>query len=89
MERERKVDLSRLSPEEVDSIGVQIGNKVRGICDEAATKVNTILSIYGMSAKIAIAFEELPKELEKAMKVKKKRTRKPKQANLRVEEVKG
>ena len=62
--RERKVDVNKLSTEEADQLGVQIGDKVRGICDEAALKINQILGVYGMSAKIAIAFETVPEALQ-------------------------
>lgn len=81
--RERKVDVNSLPAEQVDVLSQQIGDKVRSICDEAAEKVNAILSIYGMSAKIAIAFNELPKSMQKNFKTPKKRGRKPKQANLK------
>lgn len=54
-DRERKVDVENMSIEQVDQLSVQIGEKVRGICDEAADKINAILAIYGMSAKIQIA----------------------------------
>lgn len=81
-ERVRKVDVSKMNPEEVDRLSVQIGAKVREICDEAARKANAILAIYGMKAKIAIAFNELPKEMEGKLEAPKKRGRKPKQNNL-------
>lgn len=82
-DRERKVDLSKLDAAQVDILGEQIGAKVREICDEAAAKVNAIMNIYGASAKIAIAFEGLPKQAEKKPKSPAKRGRKPKQNNLK------
>lgn len=82
-ERVRKVDVTKMSPVEVDNLSVQIGSKVREICDEASLKVNAILAVYGMKAKIAIAFNELPKEFEKSFEAPKKRGRKPKQNNLK------
>lgn len=82
-ERVRKVDVSKMTPEEVDRLSVQIGAKVREICDEASAKANAILGIYGMKAKIAIAFNEIPKEMEKSFEAPKKRGRKPKQNNLK------
>jgi len=30
---------------------VQIGSKVRDLCDEAAAKINAVLAVYGMKAK--------------------------------------
>jgi len=58
---------------------VQIGSKVRDLCDEAAAKINAVLAVYGMKAKIAIAFNEIPKEFTKSFEAPKKRGRKPKQ----------
>ena len=77
-ERERKVDVNKLTMEEADNLSAQIGEKVREICDEAAAKVNAILKIYGMSAKIAIAFDELPENMANNIGLPKKRGRKPK-----------
>lgn len=82
-DRERKLDISKMSAEQVDNLSEQIGEKVRQICDEAAVKVNAILNIYGASAKIAIAFEGLPEKKTKKPKASTKKGRKPKQANLK------
>ncbi len=82
-DRARKVDVSKMSPEEVDNLSIQIGSKVRDICDEAANKANAILEIYGMKAKIAISFNDIPKQMENKFEAPKKRGRKPKQNNLK------
>lgn len=58
-DRERKIDVSSLDPEQVAHLSVQIGDRVREICDTAAKQINTILKIYGMSAQIAIVINEL------------------------------
>jgi hypothetical protein len=88
-ERVRKVDVTKMTPEEVDRLSVQIGSKVRQICDEAANKINAILDIYGMKkAKIAISFGDLEEVKEQVAPAPKKRGRKPKQNNLK-EEVKA
>ena len=68
-ERERKVDITKMSREQVDSISQQIGDKVREICDEAVLKANKILNIYGMSAKMQIVIDH--PELAKAPPVQK------------------
>ena len=75
IDRERKVDVSTMSQEQVDQLSLQIGDKVRQMCDETATRINTLLNIYGMHAKIAISFDTLPKEFESMMD-KPKKTRK-------------
>lgn len=82
-ERVRKVDVSKMSAEQVDQLSVQIGSKVRDLCDEAAAKINAVLAVYGMKAKIAIAFNELPKEFVKNFEAPKKPGRKPKKNNLK------
>lgn len=82
--RERKVDVNALTPEQVDALAPQIGSKMTEICEEAAVKANRILSIYGMSCKIAIAFDQLPDSMQQLAPQKKKRTRKPKTNNLKV-----
>lgn len=56
-ERERKVDISKMSQEQVESISQQVGDKVRQICDEACEKANKILNIYGMNAKMQIVID--------------------------------
>lgn len=83
IDRERKVDVSKMKQADVDNLSVQIGAKVTEITEEAAAKINAMLSIYGMSAKIGIVFNELPVKMEKAMKPASKRTRKTKQDNLK------
>lgn len=72
-DRERKVDVKALSSEQADQLSEQIGTKVREICDEAAGRINSILAIYGMSAKLQIAIGA----------EKKKAGRKSKQNNLK------
>jgi len=51
----RSIDINALSTEQAEILSEQIGAKCREIIDEAANKVNAILNIYGMSAKIACA----------------------------------
>jgi hypothetical protein len=58
-DRKRSIDINKLTIEQVDELGAQIGAKATEICEEAAVKLNRILNIYGMNAKIAIAFEPL------------------------------
>jgi hypothetical protein len=64
-ERRRKVDVEKLSIDEADQLSEQIGTRTREICDDAANKINAILNIYGLQAKIAIAIEPLCKQEDK------------------------
>lgn len=72
-DRERKISIDNMSQNEVDNLSAQVGDKMREICEEAAKRANSILNIYGMSAKIAIAFEELPEAIEKSLKLQGKK----------------
>lgn len=77
--KDKKIfNINKLSPKEADDLSIQIGSEVREICDKAAVEVNSILSLYGMSAKISIVFDELSKE--KSEKSNKK-SGKPKRAS--------
>lgn len=81
-DRVRKVDIDSMPADQVDSLSQQIGEKVRSITDEAAAKVNSILNIYGMSAKIAIKFDKLPKAMANKTKTPRKSSKRVKQDNL-------
>ncbi len=82
-DRERKVDVNQMVPEAVEVLSKQIGEKIRSITDEAAEKVNAILKIYGMSAKMAISFDGLTDDTKKKTKTPKKRSKKATQDNLK------
>ncbi len=84
-ERERKVDVNSMSPEEVEVLIAQLGERLRQICDDAAQKANSMLNIYGMNAKIAIAFDTLPTAMEKMVEKPKKRRTRSKKSNLNKE----
>lgn len=85
-DRERKVDLNKMSVEEVDVLSVQLGAKMKAICDEAVAKANAILNIYGASAKMQIEISELDQKMVEKMSPAPK-TRKPrKRTNLKKEQ---
>jgi len=81
-DRERRLDLNQMTNEQVEQISLQVGTKVRDICDDAASKINAILGIYGASAKIAIKFDKLPNNVKQGMKRPRGRPRKSKADNL-------
>lgn len=74
-QRERKVDVEKLTNEQTDELSTQIGQKVREQVDETVNKINTLLKVYGMEAKMQIVLGKIG-ELDK---IPKKRGRKPKQ----------
>ncbi len=56
--RVRKVDIDKLSEEELKALEERIGKKITGITDDAVEKANQILSIYGLRAKMQIVIEQ-------------------------------
>lgn len=72
-----------MKKEDVDNLSIQIGDKCREICDEAAAKINSILSIYGMSGKIAFQIEQLPDKTKTKPRAHTKRAKKAEQVNLK------
>lgn len=82
-DRERKLDVNKLSPEQVENLSVQIGDKVRSICDETTDKLNMLLKIYGLSAKIAIVFNDLDGNEVSRYTKKTRKKRKTKRNNLK------
>lgn len=57
--RVRKVDTSKLSPEAAESIAQQINVKVVETGDRIIAELNNFLKIYGLTAKVQVALEEL------------------------------
>ena len=57
LQRERKLDINKLSPEQVDVVSKQIGEKIKQICDKASEEANRLLNVYGMQAKMQIFIE--------------------------------
>lgn len=72
IKRERSVDTGKMSTGQIDELSLQIGDKLREICDEAVEKANKFLKIYGMSSKMQIVIDH--KDLAKTG-IKKKRGR--------------
>ena len=62
--RERKLDINNMPPEQVDAISKQLGDRIREICDKAVEEANRLLNVYGMSAKMQIVIDhpDLKKE---------------------------
>jgi hypothetical protein len=57
MERERKVDVSGLSEEQLQSLMEQIGLKLVDMTSATVEKANKMLAVYGLKAKMQIALE--------------------------------
>lgn len=83
IDRERKVDVEKLTPEQADSLSVQLGEKIKEINDKTITEINRYLIVYGMEAKSQIVIGKLGEFDEKVEIPKKlKKPRKKKEANL-------
>lgn len=54
-DRKRKVDVEKI--DNVDEVSEKITEKITNITDEAVNKVNKLLNIYGMEAKMQIAID--------------------------------
>lgn len=57
LQRERKLDITKLPPEQVDIISEQLGGRIREICDKACDDANRLLNVYGMQAKMQIVID--------------------------------
>jgi len=71
-DRERKIDIEKLTFEQADALSAQIGKEIARIMDEANIKCNSILNIYGMQTKIGY----------KITKINEKRTKRTKSKDL-------
>lgn len=80
IDRERKVDVEKLTPEQAGALSVQIGEKIKEINDKTVAEINRYLNIYGMEAKSQIVIAKLGEFDEKPKKTSK--ARKKKEANL-------
>lgn len=69
-DRERKVDIKSLTPEQADALSAQIGKEIARIMDEANLKCNALLNIYGMQTQIGYKIVELGTKLKKPRKSK-------------------
>jgi hypothetical protein len=80
--RKRSFNIDKLTPEEADRIGADLGDKVRELVDQACEKANKLLNIYGMKVQMQFVIKGIDEELSKTVpdEAKKKRGR-PKKAS--------
>lgn len=69
-QRERKIDINNLTPEQADALSAQIGKEIAKIMDEANLKCNKLLNIYGMQTQIGYKIVKLGTKIRKKKKVK-------------------
>jgi hypothetical protein len=79
-DRERKVDLSKMSKEQVDNISAQLGERIRQICDKAVEEANRLCAVYGLRTKMQIVIDSPALKKEPLPGAKPPRARKAKKA---------
>jgi len=57
--RKKRLNINDLTIEQADELSGEIGSKINAITDKAINKINTLLSKYGMIAKVAVVLEPL------------------------------
>jgi hypothetical protein len=74
IDRERHVDITTLSNEDLESLIKQISDKITNMVDETCDRANRLLHIYGMETKMQIIIQEKgkgkPQKLKKSKKTK-------------------
>ena len=64
--RERKVDLSKITPEQEEQISKVLTAKLSEILETAGKQANAILNAYGMEVQIAYKLKKQPKSKKKS-----------------------
>ncbi len=62
--RKRSVDLKKLSAEQADSLGKQVGDEIAKIMDEANNQCNKMLNIYGLQTQIGYQIVQVPEKTD-------------------------
>lgn len=75
-QRERKVDVEKLSIEQADILSQQIGKEIARIMDEANIKCNQILNIYGLQTQIGYQIKPLNEKTEEKPKKRGRKSKK-------------
>lgn len=69
--RKRKIDVNKMTPEQVKRLEKQISDEITSIMDEANTKCNKILNIYGLQTYIEWGITPLDEKITKKKTTKK------------------
>lgn len=71
-DRIRKIDVNQMTIEQADALRGQIAKEMARIMDEANTKCNEMLNIYGMQTKINYQIVQMAENTEKKPKTVKR-----------------
>lgn len=66
--RKRKIDVEKMTNEQVERLGVELGKKIADIMDEANYKCSKLLDIYGLETKISYSLVKKKKTSKKPKK---------------------
>lgn len=77
-----KFDIDKLTPDEAERLGSQIGETIRQITDKAVEDANRLLSVYGLEAKMQIIIGKIGELTKPEKPTKTRKPRKKKEANL-------
>lgn len=58
MNRVRKVDVEKLSQDQLDQLMIQMSDEINQIVDSACAKANSLLNIYGLETKMQIVIQK-------------------------------
>jgi hypothetical protein len=71
-ERVRKVDVNQMTISQVEQLQKQLATEMAKIMDEANTKCNQMLNIYGLQSKINYQIVQIAEKTEKKPKISKR-----------------
>ena len=81
-DRERKMDINKLSNEQADELSAQLGKEIGRIMDEANLQCNKILNIYGLCTQIN--YQLKPVEVKQVAEIVEKKPKAKKQPKKQV-----
>ena len=81
-ERVRKIDVNQMTIEQADQLQKQLASEMARIMDEANTKCNEMLNIYGLQTKINYQIIQIAEKTEETPKKRKSVKKVPKGQSL-------
>lgn len=69
IDKERKVNVEKMSNEQVDNLSERLGNKIADILNKAAEDCNRLMNVYGLE--ILVNYKMKPNKAKQPKKVNK------------------
>lgn len=82
LDRERKVDVNKMTDEQADELSAQLGREIGRIMDEANLQCNKILNIYGLCTQITYQLRQMGETVEEKPKTESKPKKQAKKQSL-------